>query len=121
MASSHHLPRFNSCVRTMAQKLIVAVVLYAVSPAVASEVSGALMNIDLASARDWTLSIDDGPARGIIVPGGGFNSDRQDPPWIEMCGDGNGRRMVKDHVIYQRSSRFQRALMEMRSCWRLVR
>lgn len=64
--------------------------------------SGALENIDLASAQAWTLSVDDGPTRGIIVPGGGYNSDQQAPPWIEMCGDGNGQRRVKDHVVYQR-------------------
>ena len=86
----------------MAQQLMVAVLLFAASPTVAGEDSGALVNIDLASAREWTLSIDDGPARGIIVPGGGFNSDRQERPWIEMCGDGHGQRMVKDHVVYQR-------------------
>ena len=65
--------------------------------------TGALWKMDLASDRDWTLAIDDGPARGIKVPGGGFNSDLQDPPWIEMCGDGRGERMVKDHVTYQRT------------------
>ena len=85
----------------MAKMLAVVAFLYATT-AVEAETSGALMNIDLASEQEWTLSIDDGPARGIIVPGGGFNSDRQEPPWIEMCGDGKGRRMVKDHVVYQR-------------------
>jgi len=94
--------RFDSWVRAMAQQLIVVALLYAATPAFAAAGSGALVIIDLASAREWTLSIDDGPARGIIVPGAGFNSDRQDPPWIEMCGDGNGQRMVKDHVVYQR-------------------
>jgi hypothetical protein len=69
----------------------------------ASEYSGAILEVDLASDQNWTLSIDDGPARGIKVPGGGFNSDRQELPWIEMCGDGGGRRMVKDHVVYQRT------------------
>ncbi len=86
----------------LAQKLIGVAVLLAALPAVAADGCGALTNLDLASAHAWNLSIDDGPARGIVVPGGGFNSDRQEPPWIEMCGDGNGRRMVKDHVVYQR-------------------
>lgn len=76
--------------------------LLAALPAFAADDSGALTTIDLASAREWTLSIDDAPPRGIIVPGGGFNSDQQAPPWIEMCGDGHGQRMVRDHVVYQR-------------------
>ena len=69
----------------------------------AMDSTGALWKMNLASATDWTLAIDEGPARGIKVPGGGFNSDQQDPPWIEMCGDGHGQRMVKDHVTYQRT------------------
>jgi len=84
------------------RKLILLPMLCGVSAIAAASIPGALSQLDLASAREWTLSIDDGPTRAIIVPGGGFNSDRQSPPWIEMCGDGNGRRMVKDHVVYQR-------------------
>jgi len=38
--------------------------------------------LDLASDTEWTLSIDDGELRPIKVPGGGYNSDMQDPPHI---------------------------------------
>lgn len=79
-----------------------AAILCGVSVFAAGDIPGALSEINLASDQEWTLTIDDGPARGIKVPGGGFNSDQQDPPWIEMCGDGKGQRMVKDHVTYQR-------------------
>lgn len=57
---------------------------------------GALQVADLASDTAWTVSIDDGAARPIRVPGGGYNSDRQDKPWIDQ-------ESVKDHVVYQRS------------------
>ena len=56
---------------------------------------GALTVIDLASDTDWTLRLDDGPARPIKVPGGGWNSDRQTPP-IQVL------REVKDFVRYER-------------------
>jgi len=51
---------------------------------------------DLASDSAWTLAVDDGPTRAIKVPGGGYNSDRQDQPWIDQFS-------VKDHVLYQRT------------------
>jgi hypothetical protein len=54
----------------------------------------ALLEIDLASATAWTLSIDGGPARPIKVTAGGWNSDQQTPQ-IETGA-------VKDHVIYRR-------------------
>ena len=91
-----------TCVHAMAQTLTLVAVFSASLLAGASDNSGAMANIDLASGQAWTLSIDDGPAREIIVPGGGFNSDRQALPRIEMCGDGTGKRAVKDHVVYQR-------------------
>ena len=64
--------------------------------------------MNLASDTEWTLSIDGGPVRPIKVPGGGYNSDRQDQPLIEMsvptgfAGD-TGRKAVQDHVVYQRT------------------
>jgi len=72
------------------------------------EGSGALAQVDLASDTAWTLSIDGGPSRTIKVPGGGYNSDRQDKPLIEMSvptgfHSDPGRQAVKDCVVYQRS------------------
>ena len=64
--------------------------------------------IDLASDTAWTLSVDDGTPRKIKVPGGGYNSDRQDQPWIQMDVELPGKnampqvRAVKDHATYQR-------------------
>lgn len=51
--------------------------------------------IDLASDTAWTLRCDDGPARPIKVPGGGWNSDQQSPRIQEM-------KDVRDHVLYER-------------------
>ena len=51
--------------------------------------------IDLGSAKVWTLSIDGGPDRPIVVPGGGWNSDIQSPG-IQVLDD------VKDYVTYKR-------------------
>lgn len=51
---------------------------------------------DLASDTVWELSIDNGPWRSIKVPGGGYNSDLQEPPLIDL-------KEVKDHVTYKRS------------------
>ena len=42
-----------------------------------------LTSQDLASGTAWTLSVCGGPARPIIVPGGGYNSDLQPKPWID--------------------------------------
>ena len=56
----------------------------------------ALREMDLASDTDWTLSVDGGAPRPIKVPGGGWNSDQQEPR-IDKNKD------VKDHVIYERS------------------
>ncbi len=74
----------------------------------AENTSGMLAQIDLASDTAWTLSIDGGAPRRIKVPGGGYNSDQQDPPLIEMSvptgfHDDPGRQAVKDHVVYERS------------------
>jgi hypothetical protein len=57
--------------------------------------------IDLASDTDWTLSIDGGNPRAVRVPGGGYNSDKQDQPWIEMSVE-KGERDVKNYVTYER-------------------
>jgi hypothetical protein len=51
--------------------------------------------IDLTSDTAWTLRCDDGPARPIKVPGGGWNSDQQSPR-IQVLQD------VKDFVVYER-------------------
>lgn len=59
-------------------------------------VPGALSVSDLASDTDWTLRLDDGLARPIKVPGGGWNSDLQSPPIQVM-------REVKDFVRYERT------------------
>jgi len=70
--------------------------------------SGFLTQLDLASDTAWTLSIDGGATRPIKVPGGGYNSDRQDQPLIEMSvptgfHDDPGRKAVNNYVVYQRS------------------
>ena len=41
--------------------------------------------VDLSSngSRAWSLSIDEGPPRDVVVPGGGYNSDFQDPPLLD--------------------------------------
>jgi hypothetical protein len=51
--------------------------------------------IDLASDTAWTLRCDNGPARPIKVPGGGWNSDQQSPP-IQVL------KVVQDFVLYER-------------------
>ncbi len=58
-------------------------------------VPGAIDVIDLASDTEWTLRLDDGAPRPIKVPGGGWNSDLQNPPIQVM-------REVKDFVRYER-------------------
>lgn len=73
--------------------------------------STALESADLASDTAWTISLDDGPARKIKVPSGGYNSDRQDAPLIAMCVDPGysvsktGYRDVLDHATYKRQIR----------------
>ncbi len=52
--------------------------------------------IDLASDSAWVLSIDGGANRPIVVPGGGWNSDVQEPRIQEMDD-------VKDYVTYKRT------------------
>jgi len=54
----------------------------------------AAKEIDLASDKDWTLSVDDGVPRPIKVTAGGWNSDQQSPPIASAD--------VKDHVVYER-------------------
>ena len=51
--------------------------------------------LDLASDTAWEISLDDGPWRSIKVPGGGYNSDLQNEPWILQSD-------IKDHVTYRR-------------------
>ncbi len=53
------------------------------------------VEIDLASDTDWTISLDGKPPRPIKVPGGGWNSDRQEPRIQEMMD-------VNDYVLYER-------------------
>jgi hypothetical protein len=46
-----------------------------------------LMVADLASTgsadMSWVLSVDNGPTQAISVPGGGYNSDDQDAPYLD--------------------------------------
>lgn len=56
---------------------------------------GVASEIDLASDSAWTLRCDDGPARPIKVPGGGWSSDQQSPQ-IQVMKD------VRDFVMYDR-------------------
>ena len=56
--------------------------------------AGERTGINLASDTAWTLRCDDGPARPIKVPGGGWNSDQQTPPIPSAA--------VKDHAVYER-------------------
>ncbi|KKK81494.1 hypothetical protein LCGC14_2812870, partial [marine sediment metagenome] len=62
---------------------------------VGQAVADTLKEIDLASDTAWTLSIDgNSQTRPIKVPGGGWNSDQQQPPIPSAS--------VKDHVVYER-------------------
>ena len=55
----------------------------------------ALREIDLASDKDWTLSVDGGAPRPIKVTAGGWNSDQQEPQIpsadVKDCAPTNGR------------------------------
>ena len=86
----------------MKKTIIVMIVMRIAVAAQASLSHGMLAEIDLASdgagsttGTGWTLSADGGPARPIKVPGGGWNSDWQDPRIDTMSG-------VKDYVVYER-------------------
>ncbi len=70
--------------------VILAVVCFR-SSAVAGD---ALSETNLASETAWTLSVDGGAPQPIIVPGGGWNSDRQ-APQIPI-------NSVQDFVLYER-------------------
>lgn len=65
-------------------------------PPQAGDPDGPLHVADLSSDSAWTLSVDGGPERPIRVPGGGYNSDLQDKPWIDQLS-------VKDHAVYRRT------------------
>jgi len=65
------------------------------APAPTPAAAGALAILDLASDTAWTLRLDDAAPRPIKVPGGGWNSDLQQPP-IQVMMD------VRDHVLYER-------------------
>ncbi|MEI8235224.1 MAG: sugar-binding domain-containing protein [Verrucomicrobiota bacterium] len=54
----------------------------------------ALREIDLASDKDWTLSVDGGAPRPIKVTAGGWNSDQQEPQIPSAD--------VKDYAVYER-------------------
>ena len=69
--------------------------------------------IDLASETAWQASADDGVFRPIIVPGGGWNSDKQLAPRLRpltkkeesgkpLINDPDRSVVVKDHVAYRR-------------------
>ncbi len=64
-----------------------------------------LETVDLGSETAWEISIDDGPWRKIKVPGGGYNSDMQDKPWI----DGG---TVKDRATYKRAIQIPKVVAE---------
>jgi len=81
---------------TASHRLLLAAWGLAALGAVPAPSDAPLAVVDLASDTAWTLSVDDGPARPIRVPGGGYNSDRQDRPWIDQT-------RVRDHVLYQRT------------------
>lgn len=55
-----------------------------------------LSEVDLASDTAWTLSIDGGTPRAVKVPGGGWNSNIQNPVIDRWYG-------VNEYVIYQRN------------------
>ena len=55
----------------------------------------ALREMDLASDKDWTLSIDGGAPRPIKVTAGGWNSDQQEPRIPSAA--------VKDCAVYERA------------------
>ncbi len=57
--------------------------------------NGVEQEINLGSDSEWTISLDGGEKRPVIVPGGGWNSDLQ-TPLIHTMSD------VTDHVIYER-------------------
>ncbi len=62
-----------------------------------------LKEVDLASDTKWQLRVDAGAYRSIKVPAGGFNSDMQDKPYINMSIEGNGfKNDVEAHVEYKR-------------------
>jgi len=75
--------------------------------AASSVYTAPLSVVDLASNTAWTLSVDGGAVRTIKVPAGGYNSDMQDKPYIDMSIDlpgclNNYKNMVNDHVEYMR-------------------
>ena len=53
----------------------------------------ALARIDLGALPGWQVTVDGGPPRAILVPGGGYNSDAQAPPFIDS-------HAVSDNVTY---------------------
>ena len=55
----------------------------------------ALREMDLASDKDWTLSVDGGAPRPIKVTAGGWNSDQQEPQISSAD--------VKDYAVYERT------------------
>lgn len=56
-----------------------------------------IQTIDLASSSSWSASVDGKPVRQIRVPGGGYNSDLQEPPFID------GWQGVQSNVTYFRT------------------
>ena len=50
---------------------------------------------DEAAAGAWSVSVDGAPARAARVPGGGYNSDAQDAPFIDSLA-------VREAVVYSR-------------------
>lgn len=71
--------------------------------------ANSLLEQDLASATAWTISVADGPARPIVVPGGNWNPDQQQPQTGSAPGQQTGQpirrgfEQLPDHAVYQRS------------------
>lgn len=58
-----------------------------------AEPTAPLATLDLGALAVWSLSVDGGAARGVSVPGGGYNSDQQARPFIDSLA-------VKSSVVY---------------------
>jgi Glycosyl hydrolases family 2, TIM barrel domain len=76
-------------------RLLLGLLLLARMHATAGAPPNGQFELDLASDTAWTARLDGGAPRPIKVPGGGWNSDVQQPP-IQVLQD------VRDFVLYER-------------------